>query len=170
MRYITEYQKRRYVKRGIRRELYEAFIEWCGERSINICLEKALGMLRGGVAVNAGGSAPSGAGSQVAAKSKERRHVIVFSLEWAKQKGIDVEEYMARKEREGYICNEAGRKVCCIWREDIEQLVVDLNSAGARMGELDKVLAGEKLETAKAAVDAGLLWFSSKEQRWQAPL
>jgi hypothetical protein len=34
------------------------------------------------------------------------------------------------------------------------------------MGELDKVLTGEKLETAKVAVEAGLLWFSSKEQRW----
>jgi hypothetical protein len=170
MRYITEYQKRRYVKRGIRRELYEAFIEWCGERSINLCLEKALSILRGNITVNAGGNTPPSATSRATAKSKERKHVIVFNLEWARQKGIDTEEYMARKEREGYLCNEAGRKIYCIWREDIEQLVADLNDAGAKMGGLDKVLTGEKLETAKVAVEAGLLWFSSKEQRWQAPL
>lgn len=101
---------------------------------------------------------------------KERRHVIVFTFEWARQKGINIEEYMARKEKEGYLCNEASRKVYCIWREDIEQLVVDLNNASAKMGELEKILSGERLDIARKAVEAGLLWFDSKDKRWRAPL
>ena len=35
-----------YVKRDIRRELYEEFIEWCGDRSFNNCLRKALEILK----------------------------------------------------------------------------------------------------------------------------
>jgi len=108
--------------------------------------------------------------AQSKAKAGERKHVIVFTLEWARQKGINIEEYMAKKEKEGYTCNEANRKVYCIWREDIEQLVVDLNSMNAKLNDLDKVLSGEKLETAKVAIEAGLLWFDGKEKRWRAPL
>jgi hypothetical protein len=108
--------------------------------------------------------------AQSKAKPGERKHVIVFTLEWAQQKGINIEEYMARREREGYLCNEANRKVYCVWREDIEQLIVDLNNAGAKMGELDKVLDGERLETAKIAIEAGLMWHDNKEKRWRAPL
>jgi hypothetical protein len=99
-----------------------------------------------------------------------RRHVIVFSLEWAKQKGIDVGEYMARREKEGYLCNEASRKVYCIWRGDLEELVAELNSTGAKTGELERVLSGEKLKTARAAVEAGLPWYDSREKIWKAPL
>jgi hypothetical protein len=52
-RYHTQYVKKHYVKRDIKRELYEAFIEWCGEKSINICLEKALNIiLRGNIQSN----------------------------------------------------------------------------------------------------------------------
>ncbi len=57
-----------------------------------------------------------------------------------------------------------------MWRELLEQLVVELNSAGTKMGELDKVLEGEKLETARIAERAGLLWYDNKEKRWKAPL
>jgi hypothetical protein len=108
--------------------------------------------------------------AQIKAKVEEKRRVIVFTLEWAKQKGIDTEEYMAKKEKEGYICNETSRKVYCIWREDIEQLVVELNNSNAKMGELENVLSGEKLNIAKQAIEAGLLWFDSKDKRWRAPL
>jgi hypothetical protein len=116
------------------------------------------------------GNHPVQTTTQGKAKSGERRRVISFSLEWAGRKGINVEEYMARREREGYLCNETGREVVCVWREDIEQVVAELNSAGAKMGELDRVLSGEKLETARAAERAGLLWYDSREGRWRAPL
>jgi hypothetical protein len=33
------------VKKDIRKDLYERFIRWCGENSINICLERALSLL-----------------------------------------------------------------------------------------------------------------------------
>jgi hypothetical protein len=55
-KYHTRYVKEHYIKRDIKRELYEAFIEWCGERSINICLEKALNILRGNVPLNISGN------------------------------------------------------------------------------------------------------------------
>ena len=116
------------------------------------------------------GNPPVQTTTQGKAKSGERRHVIVFTLEWAREKNINIEEYMARKEKEGYLCNEASRKVYCIWREDIEQLVVDLNSSNAKMGELEKILSGEKLDIARKAIEAGLLWFDSKDKRWRAPL
>jgi hypothetical protein len=116
------------------------------------------------------GTANPSTATTVKGKSGERKHVIVFTLEWAQQKGINIEEYMTRREREGYLCNEANRKIYCVWREDIEQVIVDLNNAGAKMGELNKVLSGEKLETAKVAVEAGLMWYDSKETRWRAPL
>jgi len=121
----------------------------------------------GNVADSSGGIQST---AQSKAKSGERKHVIVFTLEWAQQKGINIEEYMTRREREGYLCNETSGKVYCVWREDIEQLIVDLNNAGAKMGELDKVLGGEKLETAKVAIEAGLMWYDNKEKRWRAPL
>jgi hypothetical protein len=108
--------------------------------------------------------------AQSKTKPGERKRVITFSLEWASRKGINVEEYMARREREGYICNETSHEVVCVWREDIEQLVVELNSAGAKMGELERVLSGEKLNTARVAERAGLLWYDSRERRWRAPL
>jgi predicted CopG family antitoxin len=108
--------------------------------------------------------------AQSRAKAGERKHVIVFTLEWAKRKGINIEEYMSMREKQGYLCNDTGSKVVCVWREDVEQLVVDLNSANAKLNDLDKVLSGERLETAKVAVEAGLLWYDNKEKRWRAPL
>jgi hypothetical protein len=108
--------------------------------------------------------------TQSKVKTEERRRVIVFTLEWARQKGINIEEYMARKEREGYLCNETSREVVCIWRELLEEIVVELNKAGVGFGELDRALSGEKLDTARVAQRAGLLWFDFKEKRWRAPL
>lgn len=49
-RYITRYVKEHYVRKKIRREIYEAFIKWCGEDSINICLEKVLKVLGSNIA------------------------------------------------------------------------------------------------------------------------
>jgi hypothetical protein len=108
--------------------------------------------------------------TQDKAKPGERKRIIVFTVEWAKWKGINIEEYMARREREGYLCNDTGRKIVCVWREDIEQLIVDLNNADVKLNELDKALSGEKLETAKIAVEAGLMWYDNREKRWKAPL
>jgi hypothetical protein len=113
--------------------------------------------------------APTTGKSEVT-KAGEKKRVIVFSLEWAKQKGINVEDYMARREKEGYLCNDTGRMVYCIWREDIEQLIVDLNNSGAKMNELEKTLSGDRLEIARTAVEAGLMWYDNKERRWRAPL
>jgi hypothetical protein len=48
MSYRTRYMKEHYVKRNIRRDIYEEFIRWCGEPSINRCLEKVLSMVRAG--------------------------------------------------------------------------------------------------------------------------
>jgi hypothetical protein len=45
MRYISRYIREHYVRRNIRRDLYDRFTKWCGERSINICLERALDVL-----------------------------------------------------------------------------------------------------------------------------
>jgi hypothetical protein len=198
MGYISRYIREHYVKRNIRKELYDRFIRWCGEASINLCLEKALKILEANIganiapniganmgadvstskpatltpniAPNIGANTASQTTATVKTQTRERRRVIVFTLEWASQKGIDTEEYMARKEKEGYICNETSRKVYCIWREDIEQLVVELNSSNAKMGELENVLSGEKLEIARKAIEAGLLWYDSKDKRWRAPL
>jgi hypothetical protein len=181
-RYHARYVREHYVKRDIKRELYEAFIEWCGERSINICLEKALSILRGNITLNVRGNVTRASGSITVAagdvgrtptkpaKSEEKERIKIISLEWARKQGVNIKEYMARKEKQGYICNDTASKVYCVWREDIEQVIVDLNNAGAKTGELEKVLSGEKLETAKVAVEAGLLWYDSKEKRWRAPL
>ena len=46
MKYMTRYIKERYVTRKIRKDLYEEFIEWCNDRSLNECLRKALEILR----------------------------------------------------------------------------------------------------------------------------
>jgi predicted DNA-binding protein len=116
------------------------------------------------------GSTDIGRAPTKPAKTGERKRVIVFSLDWAKQKGINVEDYMARREKEGYLCNDTGRMVYCIWREDIEQLIVDLNNSGAKMNELEKTLSGDRLEIARTAVEAGLMWYDNKERRWRAPL
>jgi len=124
----------------------------------------------GNISSNVGEGIAPQATATVKARSGESRRVIAFSLDWAKQKGINVEEYMARKERQGYICNDTASKVYCVWREDIEQIIVELNSSNAGMGDLERVLSGEKLEIARAAIEAGLLWYDNKEKRWRAPL
>jgi hypothetical protein len=45
LKYRNRYLKEHYVQRRIRRDLYEKLVEWCGEESINFCLEKALKVL-----------------------------------------------------------------------------------------------------------------------------
>jgi hypothetical protein len=44
-RYITRYKKEHYVRKDIRKDIYEKLIEWCSEPSINSCLEKVLNAL-----------------------------------------------------------------------------------------------------------------------------
>jgi hypothetical protein len=79
----------------------------------------------------------------------------------------DVESYIVDTEREGWICNEKAGNIICVWRELLEQVVVDLNNAKAGVNDLEKVLAGDKLEVGKAAYEAGILWLDSKERRWR---
>jgi hypothetical protein len=43
--YIARYKREHYVKKDIRKDIYEKLIEWCGELSINSCLEKVLNAL-----------------------------------------------------------------------------------------------------------------------------
>jgi hypothetical protein len=83
----------------------------------------------------------------------------------------NAESYIADMERSGWVCNEVNRNVVCVWRELLEQAVVDLNNSKAGVNDLEKVLAGDgdKLEVAKAGYEAGLLWYS-KEGRWKAAL
>jgi len=52
MGYLARYMKEHYVSRRIRRDIYERFISWCGERSINSCLEKALEVLTANTTAN----------------------------------------------------------------------------------------------------------------------
>jgi len=54
--YVKRYMRERYVSRRIRRDLYDRFISWCGEPSINICLEKALSILTTNITPNTGTS------------------------------------------------------------------------------------------------------------------
>jgi hypothetical protein len=138
---------------------------------ISVKLDKLIqaGMTPSQIGVNSGNPSAQTA-TQGKAKSEEKERIKVISLEWAEKKGINIEEYMAKKEKQGYICNEANRKIYCIWREDIEQVIVDLNNTGTKMGELEKALNGEKLETAKVAIEAGLMWYDNREKRWRAPL
>jgi hypothetical protein len=95
-------------------------------------------------------------------------HVLRIPVEEAG----DPERYVAEMERKGWLCNETAKQVVCVWRELLEQIVVDLNGAGAGARDMEKVLAGDsvKLEAAKAAYEAGLLWYSSQEKRWKAAL
>ena len=44
-RYIARYKREHYVRKDIRRDIYEKLIEWCGESNINSCLEKVLNAL-----------------------------------------------------------------------------------------------------------------------------
>jgi len=94
-------------------------------------------------------------------------YVKTVSVEWASRRGLNIEEYMRRREREGYICNDTASHVICVWREELEQAVVELNGAKAKVGEVGKVLSGVRLEVAKAAEKAGLLWFDVHEGRWR---
>jgi hypothetical protein len=103
-----------------------------------------------------------------AGEEDEGKHVVRVPVEEAG----DPERYMAEMERRGWLCNETNKQVVCIWRETLERIIIDLNSAGAGARDLERVLAGDtaKLEVAKAAYEAGLLWYSSQEKRWKAAL
>jgi hypothetical protein len=52
MGYISRYIREHYVRRNIRRDLYERLVRWCGERSVNSCLEKALSILEANIGAN----------------------------------------------------------------------------------------------------------------------
>jgi hypothetical protein len=97
------------------------------------------------------------------------KHVVRVPVEEA---GGDPEKYMAEMERKGWLCNEAAKQVICVWRGVLEQAVVDLNSSGAGAKDMERALAGDsvKLEVAKVAYEAGLLWYSSQEKKWKAAL
>jgi hypothetical protein len=107
---------------------------------------------------------PAGGGGEAGAGG----HILRIPVEEAG----DPERYMAEMEKKGWLCNEAARQVVCVWRETLEQAVADLNSAGAGAKDMEKALAGDgvKLEVAKTAHEAGLLWYSSQEKRWKAAL
>ena len=109
----------------------------------------------------------SSSGSSKSGAKEESKYVKTISIEWASRKGLNLEKYMKDKESQGYICNDTASHVICVWREELEQAVVDLNNAKTRMGELGKVLSGVRLEVAKAAEKAGLLWFDAREGRWK---
>jgi predicted CopG family antitoxin len=113
--------------------------------------------------VEEAGRAPGLAGS--GGVEEAGGHVLRIPVEEAG----DPEKYVAEMERRGWLCNEAGRQVVCVWRETLEQAVVDLNSGGAGAKDVEKVLAGDraKLEVAKAAYEAGLLWYDSKQGKWR---
>jgi len=96
-----------------------------------------------------------------------RRYVHTIALKELEKKGLNAESYMKGKERQGYICNDTASRIICVWREELEQAVVDLNNAKARIGELDKTLSGVRLEVARAAEKAGLLWFDAGEGKWK---
>jgi hypothetical protein len=81
-KYHTRYVKEHYVKRDIKRELYEAFIEWCGERSINICLEKALRILRGNIPLNVGVNIRGNIAPNTGASQSKPDTVASTGYEW----------------------------------------------------------------------------------------
>lgn len=87
----------------------------------------------------------------------------------SKEEAGDVESFIADMEREGWICNEKSGTIICVWREFLEQVVVDLNNSKAGVNELEKVLAGDKdkLDVGKAAYEAGILWLDSKLGKWR---
>lgn len=87
-----------------------------------------------------------------------------------KEEVEDVESYISDMEHGGYLCNEKGEEVVCVWREVLEQAVADLNSSKTtNVGDFDKILANDmvKLEISKAAYEAGLLWYDGKQGRWR---
>jgi hypothetical protein len=116
--------------------------------------------------VEEAGRAPGLAGT--GGEEEAGGHVLRIPVEEAG----DPERYMAEMERKGWLCNEVARQVVCVWREALEQAIVDLNSSGAGARDMERVLAGDsvKLEAARAAYEAGLLWYSSQEKRWKAAL
>lgn len=102
---------------------------------------------------------------EVREEKVESEYVVRVSREEAG----DSESYMADMEREGWICNEKSGSIICVWRELLEQVIVDLNNSKAGVNDLEKVLAGDKdkLEVGKAAYEAGILWFDGKQGRWR---
>jgi len=77
--YVKKYMRERYVSRRIRRDLYERFVEWCGEPSINICLEKALSILTTNITPNMDTNITSNAGASIYYPELERALEEVFS-------------------------------------------------------------------------------------------
>jgi hypothetical protein len=56
-----------------------------------------------------------------------------------------------------------------LWQELLERVMVGLNGADAGAGDFERVLEADpvKLEVAKAAYEAGLLWYDGKQRRWR---
>jgi hypothetical protein len=87
-----------------------------------------------------------------------------------KEEVEDVESYISDMEHGGYLCNEKGEEVVCVWREVLELAVVDLNnSKTTNVKDFEKVLENDmvKLEISKTAYEVGLLWYDGKQGRWR---
>jgi hypothetical protein len=54
-RYIARYKREHYVRKDIRKDIYEKLVGWCGEASINSCLEKVLNALPRNISGEYGG-------------------------------------------------------------------------------------------------------------------
>jgi 2-succinyl-5-enolpyruvyl-6-hydroxy-3-cyclohexene-1-carboxylate synthase len=102
---------------------------------------------------------------EVREEKAESKYVVRVS----KEEAGDPESYITDMEREGWICNEKSGSIICVWRELLEQVVVDLNNIKVGVNDLEKALAGDKdkLEAGKAAYEAGILWYDGKEKRWR---
>jgi hypothetical protein len=121
-KYHTRYVKEHYIKRDIKRELYEAFIEWCGERSINICLEKALRILRGNIPLNTGVNVRGNIAPNTGANPSKPGTTASTGYEWCKPRSSikNLEGYVKYIERslgledwweeEGKVCFKTARK------------------------------------------------------------
>jgi hypothetical protein len=100
---------------------------------------------------------------------REEKVESEYVVRVSKEEAGDVESYIADMEREGWMCNEKSGSIICVWRELLEQVIVDLNNSKAGVNDLEKTLAGDKnkIEVGKAAYEAGLLWLDGKQGRWR---
>jgi len=185
MGYLARYMREHYVSRRIRRDIYERFIEWCGESSINSCLEKALSILAANTTANitaniAVNTEPStktssmGVGDPSTAKpqadsskssstkpkgSKPRK--VVRWLWRGKVRDLDA-YFKSVEESEGRRIawvDKSDKWVCWAYRDEVEEVVRRLNEERVPLNAIHEHPEGREL------YECGVITFEGGEWR-----
>jgi len=171
-RYNTRYIKEHYVFRKIRIDLYRQFLAWCGESSVNLCLEKALRILVSNTGTNVvSNTVTNTTSTREPSKSSATKQGTTTASRETKQKVVrwvkidkigNLEVYFLKvQDREGrpILWNNPSREwACWAFKEDVERVIEELNREKWPLNDIHKHEEGKELYRCGLIYKDGDVW------------